>query len=328
MTCLARPFLQQKNCRSTLAHSLAQGAQSWLNCGRFCVNLLLVADLSALLADLDAEGAALDTLLTTLPPESWSLPTPSDGWNIAFQVAHLAWTDEASLLAVVDEAAFVAEAETLLAQPKGFIDRTAAVNAELSPEELLLLWRAGRASLRSALAQVTEGRKLKWFGPPMSAASMATARLMETWAHGYDIADALGVQPVPTARLRHVAHIGVRTRDFAFTANKLEVPTEAFRIELDASGLDASGLDPAGVAGVSSQEWVWGPEDSAQRVSGSALDFCLLVTQRRHVEDLDLVAVGAQAATWLTIAQTFAGPVGGGRSAGQFSQQQHDGSNL
>jgi uncharacterized protein (TIGR03084 family) len=115
----------------------------------------------------------------------------------------------------------------------------------------------------------------------------------------------------------------VRTRDFAFTANKLEVPTEAFRIELDASELDASGL-----AGLSGQEWVWGPEDSAQRVSGSALDFCLLVTQRRHVEDLDLVAVGAQAATWLTIAQTFAGPVGGGRSAGQFSQQQSEGSNL
>lgn len=284
------------------------------------MNLLTVADLSALLADLDAEGAPLDSLLTAMPTESWSLPTPSDGWNIAFQVAHLAWTDEASLLAVVDEAAFLAEAETLLAQPKGFIDRTAAVNAELSPEELLVLWRTGRASLSTALAQVVEGRKLKWFGPSMSAASMATARLMETWAHGYDIADALEVRPVPTARLRHVAHIGVRTRDFAFTANKLEVPTEEFRIELDTAGLDA--------AGVSSQQWVWGPEGAAQRVSGSALDFCLLVTQRRHLEDLDLVSVGTQAARWLTIAQTFAGPVGGGRAAGQFAQQQPEGGNL
>ena len=284
------------------------------------MNLLLVADLSALLVDLDAEGAALDTVLQAMPHESWSLPTPSDGWNIAFQVAHLAWTDEASLLAVVDEAAFLAEAETLLAQPKGFIDRTAAVNAELSPEELLVLWRTGRASLSTALAQVVEGRKLKWFGPSMSAASMATARLMETWAHGYDIADALEVRPVPTARLRHVAHIGVRTRDFAFTANKLEVPTEEFRIELDTAGLDA--------AGVSSQQWVWGPEGAAQRVSGSALDFCLLVTQRRHLEDLDLVSVGTQAARWLTIAQTFAGPVGGGRAAGQFAQQQPEGGNL
>jgi uncharacterized protein (TIGR03084 family) len=294
------------------------------------VNLLTVADLSALLADLDAEGAALDAVLQAMPPGSWSLPTPSDGWNIAYQVAHLAWTDEASLLAVVDEAAFVAEAETLLAQPKGFIDRTAADKAKLPPPEILDLWRTGRAALSAALAKVEQGRKLKWFGPPMSAASMATARLMETWAHGYDIADALGVRPVPTARLRHVAHIGVRTRDFAFSANKLEVPTEDFRIELDPAGLDPAGLDAPGLdaAGVSSQQWVWGPEDAAQRVSGSALDFCLLVTQRRHLEDLDLVAVGAQAATWLTIAQTFAGPVGGGRSAGQFSQQQPEGGNL
>jgi uncharacterized protein (TIGR03084 family) len=289
-----------------------------LNWARFCVNLLTVADLSALLNDLDAEGIALDTVLDELPAESWGLPTPSAGWNIAFSVAHLAWTDQASLLAVVDEPAFVAEAEALLAQPKGFIDRTAAQNAGLDPQELLELWRTGRAALSSALAEVPDGRKLQWFGPPMSAASMATARLMETWAHGYDIADALGVRPVPTRRLRQVAHIGVRTRDFAFTANKLEVPTEAFRIELDTAELEVAGLGTTGT-----QPWVWGPEDATQRVSGPALDFCLLVTQRRHYEDLDVVAVGAQAATWLSIAQTFAGPVGGGRTAGQFSEERN-----
>ena len=63
---------------------------------------------------------------------------------------------------------------------------------------------------------MADGRKLPWFGPPMSAASMATARLMETWAHGLDVADALGVHRPATARLRSIAHIGVRTRDFAF----------------------------------------------------------------------------------------------------------------
>ena len=112
-----------------------------------------MADLSALLNDLDAEGIALDTVLDELPAESWGLPTPSAGWNIAFSVAHLAWTDQASLLAVVDEPAFVAEAEALLAQPKGFIDRTAAQNAGLDPQELLELWRTGRAALSSAWSQ-------------------------------------------------------------------------------------------------------------------------------------------------------------------------------
>ncbi|PRC49818.1 wyosine base formation domain-containing protein, partial [Mycobacterium sp. ITM-2017-0098] len=110
---------------------------------------------------------------------------------------------------------------------------------------------------------VDVGRKLAWFGPPMSAASMATARLMETWAHGLDVADTLGVRRVPTARLRSIAHIGVRTRDFAYMVNGLTPPAEPFHVKLSA---------PDG------STWAWGPEDAAQRVTGSAEHFCMLVT--------------------------------------------------
>ena len=60
-------------------------------------------------------------------------------------------------------------------------------------------------------------------------------------------------------------------------------------------------------------QWAWGPEDAAQRVSGSALDFCLLVTQRRPRELLDVVGDGPDAQRWLEIAQAFAGPPGSGR---------------
>jgi uncharacterized protein (TIGR03084 family) len=130
---------------------------------------------------------------------------------------------------------------------------------------------------------------------------MATARIMETWAHGQDVADALGVRRTPTARLRHVAHIGVRTRDFAYMIRGLPVPSEQFRVEL---------LGPAG------ELWTWGPDDAAQRVTGPALEFCLLVTQRVHREDTALVAVGEDANMWLTIAQAFAGPPGRGREVG------------
>ena len=49
---------------------------------------------------------------------------------------------------------------------------------------------------------------------------MATARLMETFAHGRDVADALGAHArAATARLRHVCHLGVRTRGFAYLIN-------------------------------------------------------------------------------------------------------------
>ena len=121
---------------------------------------------------------------------------------------------------------------------------------------------------------------------------MATARLMETWAHGLDVADALGVTVRPTARLKSIAHLGVRTRDFAFTVHGLAPPAEPFRVELAAPD---GGL------------WVWGPADAAQRVTGSAEDFCYLVTQRRPRAALDVVADGADAEKWLSIAQAFAG---------------------
>jgi uncharacterized protein (TIGR03084 family) len=127
---------------------------------------------------------------------------------------------------------------------------------------------------------------------------MATARLMETWAHGLDVADALGVSRPATARLRSIAHIGVRTRDFAFTVHGLPIPAGPFLVELRA---------PDGTI------WSWGPVDAAQRVTGSAEDFCMLVTQRRPRAELDVTAVGDDAATWLTIAQAFAGPPGPGR---------------
>jgi uncharacterized protein (TIGR03084 family) len=132
----------------------------------------------------------------------------------------------------------------------------------------------------------------------MSVASMATGRLMETWAHGQDVADALGVARTPTERLRHVARIGVRARDFAFHVRGLTPPASEFRVEL---------TGPAG------ELWTYGPEDAAQRVTGPALDFCLLVTQRAHRDDLAVRADGPDADRWLDIAQAFAGPPGQGR---------------
>jgi uncharacterized protein (TIGR03084 family) len=128
---------------------------------------------------------------------------------------------------------------------------------------------------------------------------MASARFMETWAHSLDVHEALGEQPQRTDRIRHVAHLGVRTRNFAYSVHGLEVPAEDFRIELTAPSGDL---------------WTYGPEDSAQTVRGSAWDFCLLVTQRVNKVDTDLVAQGRDANEWLSIAQAFAGPPGEGRA--------------
>jgi uncharacterized protein (TIGR03084 family) len=264
-----------------------------------------VVELNALVADLRDEGAEIDGLVSGLSADGWAAPTPAAGWTVAHQVAHLAWTDQRALLAIDNPAGFQAElaeaaSTTPLERMDELVDVAAAEGAKAPPAELLDEWRRGRAQLADALENVPAGTKLPWYGPPMPAASMATARLMETWAHGNDIADALGVDRTPTPRLRHVAHIGVRTRDWAYVVRKLPPPGEPFRVEL---------------TGPDGDVWTWGPEDADQRVTGPAIDFCLLTTQRINRADTALSVTGADADQWLDIAQAFAGPPGDGRPA-------------
>jgi uncharacterized protein (TIGR03084 family) len=209
-----------------------------------------------------------------------------------------------AILAATDPDEFAAQLQAAIAQFDTYVDEAAAERATQPPAELLAGWRAGRGRLADALTAVPAGSKLPWFGPPMSPMSMATARLMETWAHGQDVADTLGAHRPVTDRIHHVAHIGVRARNYAYLIRDEQVPTEEFRVEL---------------VGPSGDVWTWGPADALQRVTGPALDFCLLVTQRRHRDDLALVAEGADADHWLDIAQAFAGPSGGGRKPGQFA---------
>ena len=257
-----------------------------------------MAGAAPMVADLRAESDDLDALVAPLPAERWADQTPAPGWTIAHQIGHLLWTDRVALTAVTDEAGFAEALAAAQADPTGFVDAAAEELAALAPAELLTDWRVTRGRLHDALLTVPDGDKLPWFGPPMSAASMATARLMETWAHGLDVADALGVKRPATERLRSIAHIGVRTRDYAFFINNLTPPTAPFLVEL---------------RGPDGDTWSWGPPDAAQQVTGSAEDFCFLVTQRRPLGTLDITARGPDAQRWLRIAQAFAGPPGPGR---------------
>jgi uncharacterized protein (TIGR03084 family) len=261
--------------------------------------------LTGLLNDLQAETDELRATVGRLGPDGWTRPTPAPGWTVATQVAHLLWTDEVAVLAARshegpeqkqswDEIVLAA-----IEDPLGYVDQGAADVAALGRDEVLARWDESGQALRAALLAVPAGQKMPWFGPPMSAASMATARFMETWAHALDVHDAAGDRPAPTDRIKHVAHLGVRTRTFAYSVHQEEPPAEEFRVELTA---------PSG------ELWTWGPDDAAQRVTGSGYDFCLVVTQRVHRVDTDLEAVGADAEHWLTIAQAFAGPPGPGRT--------------
>ncbi|WP_329363259.1 TIGR03084 family metal-binding protein [Streptomyces sp. NBC_00669] len=253
----------------------------------------------AVLEDLRAEGDALDGLVAGLGAREWGAGTPAEGWTVAHQIAHLAWTDGRALLAVRDPAQFTAELGRGAVELGMAVAEGAAAGAAEPYGELLARWRNGRGLLLEVLAAAPPEARFPWYGPPMSTASVATGRLMETWAHGEDVADTLGVRREPTARLRHVARIAVRARDYAFSVHGLTPPAEPFRVELAA---------PDG------ELWTYGPPDAEQRVTGPALDFCLLAVRRRHRDDTAVRAWGADADAWLSVAQAFAGPPGKGRA--------------
>lgn len=252
--------------------------------------------------DLAAEKADLVDILGRLDAGGWTTPTPATPWTVHDQVGHLAFFDEKALLALVDPEGFRAGLEDPgLAE---MMSTHLAEGAAMQPAELLEWWGEANTRLREAYRTVDPRTRVVWYGPPMAARSKITARIMETWAHGQDVVDGLGIVRPPSPRIRHVCHIGVRARAYAYLVNGRTPPLTDVRVEL---------------AGPAGERWAWGAEDAADRVSGSALGFALLVTQRRHRRDVDVVADGASADEWLEIAQAFAGPPGAGRHPGQFA---------
>lgn len=263
------------------------------------------ARIAGLLADLADEHTDLERVVDGLDEATWRIATPADGWTIADQISHLAFFDRRAALAIADPDAFARDRDELIrAAPH---DRSVDLGRTVTPSRLLGEWRAARAELVTVASGVRPDVRIPWYGPAMAPTSFLTARLMETWAHGQDVVDALGANRAPTARLRHVAHIGVGARAYALSVNARPADTRPVDVELTA---------PTG------ETWTWRSGDPAAdsssdavagKVSGPALDFCLVATQRRHLDDTALVVTGDAATTWMAVVQAFAGPAGRGR---------------
>ncbi|MGH3344489.1 MAG: TIGR03084 family metal-binding protein [Carbonactinosporaceae bacterium] len=258
--------------------------------------------LDALLADLAAERDDLRQVLGPLDADGWAAPTPAEPWTVRDQVVHLGYFDRVATLPATDPAGFEAELRSALADYQTYM-RDHLEDGPPPGGDVIGYWARGAAGFDRAYRDLDPASRLSWFAVQMSARSMVTARLTETWTHGQDVCDGLGVSRVPTARLRHIAHLAVRARPYGWVVRDRQPPAEPIRVELTA---------PDGSI------WTFEPEGS-QYVQGSALDFCLVLNQRRHVDDTGLVAHGADAQEWLLIGQAFAGPPGPGRRPGQFA---------
>ncbi|MBR7831978.1 TIGR03084 family protein [Actinospica durhamensis] len=254
--------------------------------------------------DLVADGDELDALVAGLDPDRWATPTPAPGWTIAHQVAHLAFVSRLALLAAAQPEVFLAHAAQARADFQGAVNAALEEYLAEPPAEILARWRRDRAAAAGALAAIEPGATVPWLVTPLPPSVLAAAGMMENFGHGQDIADALGVRRVHTDRIGHLAWFGARTRDFGYLAHGLTPPQGEFRFEL---------TGPSGVV------WEFGPADATDRVTGPAVDFALLVSRRRHRDDLALKAAGAEAERWLDIAQAYRGPAGQGRRPGQFS---------
>ncbi|TDC42928.1 TIGR03084 family metal-binding protein [Micromonospora sp. KC213] len=255
-------------------------------------------------SDLAAEGEDVDRMLAGLDAETWARPTPAPGWTIAHQVAHLAATFRLAALAVAEPKAFQQVTARLSPDFDANVRHALASYLADPPDVLLSRWREERAGVEKALAAVSPDQLVPWLVRPLPAGVLAAAGMMELFGHGQDIADALGVHRERTDRIRHLVGFAVRTWDFGYLARGLEVPAVQLRFEITA---------PSGA------QWTFGPADSPERVSGPAVDLCLLVTRRRHRADLALTAIGDEADRWLDIAQAYRGPAGPGRAPGQFA---------
>jgi len=254
--------------------------------------------------DLYDEYESLDAIVSGLSDSEWEKVTPFYGWTIKDEISHIAYYDEAASLSATSPEKFARHMEKMLEGFTNFDDMHAKVNSvggRLPVKELLEWWRSNRNQMIAEYQKLDPKDRLPWYGPTMSARSSATARLMETWAHGQDIVDALKVNRTGTDRLKHIAHIGVTTFGWTFKNRGMELPAKKVKVLLTSHTGDI---------------WSWNPEETDEIVKGTAEDFCLVVTQRRNAADTKLEITGQIAMQWMKIAQAFAGPPEDGPAPG------------
>ncbi|WP_027236668.1 TIGR03084 family metal-binding protein [Leisingera caerulea] len=246
--------------------------------------------------DFRAESRALAAILEDLPEAEFHRTTQFKDWTIDHVLGHLHLFNaaaEASLQGEEAFAAFIAPVLQDMQAGKSILECQFPWLNGLSGRALFQAWRQGAERCADAYAAADPKGRLKWIGPDMSALSAITARQMETWAHGQEVFDLLGLQRQEQDRIRNIAHLGVATYGWSFANRGLDVPEPAPFVQL---------------TGPSDAVWEWNEPQGGNFVKGSAVEFAQVVTQVRNAADTSLQVAGATAQKWMRIAQCFAGP--------------------
>ena len=247
-------------------------------------------------ADYRAECDDLASVLASIDMTAWDTVTQFKGWTFRDIVGHLFMFDSAARLTVEDPPAFrrlLSDVQRALNEGATMVTYTREWLGDVTSAELLDRWRATSTGLADLYANLEPGHRVAWAGPDMSVKSCISARQMEVWAHGQAVYDATGRARVEADRIENVVVMGVNTFGWTFAVRGLPVPAARPHVRLTL---------PSGATRT------WNSPDDANRIEGSAVEFCRVVTQTRSIADTNLIVVGEGACAWMSMAQCFAGP--------------------
>jgi len=248
-------------------------------------------DFGSLLDALAREQTGLQTELGNLATDDWFRPTPAKGWDVRDTVAHLADIDEIAIDTCTAGPRPLNDFAAQFASPEDTTLWGVLRGRRRSGREVLTWWEDTSSRERDVLARVDAAMRIPW-GIGMRRPSLVTARLMETWAHGLDVREAVGLPVVDSDRLRHVAWLGYRALPYAFSFAGRERPPGELRVEV---------TSPSG-----DEIWEYGPADAPNRITGPAGELCRLFAHRiSRDEARGLAAEGDGAVAALEVARAF-----------------------
>jgi uncharacterized protein (TIGR03084 family) len=250
--------------------------------------------MDAILAALAEQHAELDGILRGLDDDGWAAPAPScPGWTVADVVLHMAQTDELANASAQGE--FTRFVQGTVRDGASTVDDAAAVMVEHERGDTNAAvherWLEAATSARRALADCDPSDRVQWVAGDMAARTLATTRLSECWIHTGDVAEALGIEREPAARIWHIARLAWRTLPYAF----------------ERAGRTLHGPVAVSLKGTDGTSWDFVPDgDALTHVEGPALDFCLVAGRRREPAASALVATGTDAEAVLELVRTYA----------------------
>jgi uncharacterized protein (TIGR03084 family) len=248
-----------------------------------------VTDVAALVGDLEQEQLELASVVEALDADDWFAPTPAWGWDVRDTIAHLADTDEMAIDTATGGPYAINDIAQRAASGADVTYHGVLRGRRLAGGDVAAWWARTSARERSMLLSLPIDARVPW-GIGMRTPSFATARLMETWAHGLDVRSALGAPAVDTDRLAHVAWLATRALPYAYSVAGVTPPDAAVRVELKL---------PSGAS------WTSGPDDAGARITGSAGDYCRVFVHRRRIADTNLVIEGDAARAAIAVARAF-----------------------